>query len=190
MATALTRQPMPLPVTTDAGERLLDAAEELFYWRGIAAVGVDLVADTAGVTKRTLYQRFGSKSELVCAYLQRRAHHWQSLLLTTLPTVRRTSRPLAVFDIAARWAEQNPRGCAFINAWAEFGSTTHPAATVVADEKRWMRELFRDLVPSRSTADHLHLLYEGAHVVASTLGDLAAYGRAKRAARAVLAESW
>ncbi|NNG34419.1 TetR/AcrR family transcriptional regulator [Nakamurella aerolata] len=187
MRSVLTLQPVPLPVTTGAGERLLDAAEDLFYWRGIGAVGVDLVAETAGVTKRTLYQRFGSKSELACAYLQRRAHHWQALLLDTLSLTRDEERPLVVYDAAARWAEQNPRGCAFVNAWAEFGNTAHPVAAVVCDEKRWMRQLFRSLVSSKAKADHLQLLYEGAQVIASTLGDHAAYARAKKGARAVLA---
>src|SRR5918994_1513929 len=62
---------------TPAGERLLDAAAELFYRRGIRAVGVDLIADVAGTTKKTLYDRFGSKDALVALYLRRRAQRWQ-----------------------------------------------------------------------------------------------------------------
>lgn len=182
-----TLQPTRLPTTTPAGERLLEAAEQLFYWRGIGAVGVDLIADTAGVTKRTLYQRFGSKSELVCAYLQRRAHRWQTLVLAELAkTTREEAGPLVVYDVAARWAEQNPRGCAFVNAWAELGNSDNPAVAVIRDEKQWMRDLFRHLVPDQAVADHLHLLYEGAQVTGSTLSDPSAYTHAKRTARAAL----
>ena len=176
----------PAPVTTGAGVRLLDAAEDLFYWRGIGAVGVDLIADTAGVTKRTLYQRFGSKNDLVCAYLRRRAHRWQSLLLDTLADIGADERALAVYDVAEHWALDNPRGCAFVNAWAELERTDSPSATLVREEKQWMRELFRDLVDDEVVADQLHLLYEGAHVVSSTLPDPRAHVRAREAARALL----
>ena len=55
----------PLPALTEAGTRLLEAASELFYDRGVRAVGVDLIAETAGTTKKTLYDRFGSKDALV-----------------------------------------------------------------------------------------------------------------------------
>ncbi|MGH3368001.1 MAG: helix-turn-helix domain-containing protein, partial [Nocardioidaceae bacterium] len=61
---------------TPAGERLVEAASELFYRRGIRAVGVDLIAEVAGTTKKTLYDRFGSKDGLVVLYLQRRQHRW------------------------------------------------------------------------------------------------------------------
>lgn len=48
--------------TTAVGQRILDAASTLFYERGITATGVDLIVEQAGTTKRTLYQRFGSKT--------------------------------------------------------------------------------------------------------------------------------
>ncbi|MDQ4084268.1 MAG: TetR/AcrR family transcriptional regulator, partial [Actinomycetota bacterium] len=53
---------------TPGAQRILDVASELFYWRGIHAVGVDTIAAESGVTKRTLYDRFGSKDGLVVAY--------------------------------------------------------------------------------------------------------------------------
>ena len=74
----------PLPALTEAGTRLLDAASDLFYLRGVRAVGVDLIAETAGTTKKTLYDRFGSKDALVALYLLRRAHRWREHLLTRL----------------------------------------------------------------------------------------------------------
>ena len=85
----------PLPPLTEAGTRLLEAASELFYDRGVRAVGVDLIAETAGTTKKTLYDRFGSKDALVALYLLRRAHRWREYLLARLadaaPTAGRRS---------------------------------------------------------------------------------------------------
>ena len=72
------------PVLTPAGHRLLDAASALFYARGIRAVGVDLIAEEAGTTKKTLYDCFGSKDALVALYLRRRAMRWQEFLRSRL----------------------------------------------------------------------------------------------------------
>ena len=64
-----------LVVTRDSAEtrrRLIAAADHLFYGQGIRAVGVDAVAEAAGVTKRTLYYHFASKDDLIAAYLEER----------------------------------------------------------------------------------------------------------------------
>src|SRR4051794_37400383 len=74
----------PLPAMTPAGTRLLAAAADLFYRHGVRAVGVDLIAETAGTTKKTLYDRFGSKDALVALYLLQRAHRWREHLLAGL----------------------------------------------------------------------------------------------------------
>ena len=92
----LPEAPFDDPALTPAGERLLDAASELFYRRGIRAVGVDLVAETAGTTKKTLYDRFGSKDELVALYLRRRARRWQAFLFPYLRAIRSGRRPRRV----------------------------------------------------------------------------------------------
>lgn len=170
-----TAQPDELPLTA-AGERLLAAASELFYRRGIRAVGVDLIAEVAGTTKKTLYDRFGSKDELVARYLRRRARQWQRLLgerLAARPAG--PDRILAVFDVLADWLHEQDRGCAFVNAYAELGGSDHPGVSVIRAEKAWMRSLFVDLAreagldrPERIGAQ-LHLLYEGANV-ATTAG--------------------
>ena len=132
-------RPAPAPPTPVAGERLVAAAEELFYLRGIGSVGVDLIADTAGVTKRTLYQRFGSKELLVVAYLRRRAMVWQNRLLDALAQTSPASPAECVelvFAVAAQWALDNPRGCAFVNAWAELGFSSHQAVPLIRAEKQ------------------------------------------------------
>ena len=180
-------------VLTPAGERLLAAASELFYDRGIRAVGVDLIADTAGTTKKTLYDRFGSKDALVALYLQRRARRWQDFLrerLDAQPPGR--ARVLAVFDALRDRLAQQHRGCAFVNAYAELGGTDHPGVEVVQADKAYMRALFVRLSREAGVDDpervgtHLHLLYEGATVAVTAGGQEDALPAARDAAAALL----
>jgi AcrR family transcriptional regulator len=162
---------------TPAGERLLAAASELFYAHGIRAVGVDAISEAAGTTKKTLYDRFGSKDALVARYLSHRARRWQEYLDDEIE--RRApgaDRVRAVFDAAGDWLAGSARGCAFVNAYAEVGGTDHPAVPVIRAEKEWMRRRFTELVTEAACADPertaatVHLLYEGA-LVTATVGD-------------------
>src|SRR5687767_10138495 len=162
---------------TPAGERLLDAAAQLFYRRGIRAVGVDLIAEVAGTTKKTLYNRFGSKDDLVALYLRRRAQRWQVFLETGLADAPAgPERVLAVFDVLQRWLADQDRGCAFVNAHAEIGGSDHPGVPVIREEKRWMRDRIVTLVREAGIADadrvgrQVHLLYEGATVLVTAAG--------------------
>ncbi|WP_432564020.1 TetR/AcrR family transcriptional regulator [Kineococcus sp. SYSU DK003] len=167
----------PLPPLTAAGTRLLEAAADLFYEHGVRAVGVDLIAETAGTTKKTLYDRFGSKDALVALYLLRRAQRWREHLLARL--VR--PDPLLVFDALQEWMGTQRRGCAFVNAYAELGDTDHPAVAVVRAEKAWMRALFDTLTGDPDRGAHVHLLYEGTLVVLTAGADPSAFDRARRA---------
>jgi AcrR family transcriptional regulator len=181
------------PPLTPAGERLLAAAADLFYRRGIRAVGVDLVAEVAGTTKKTLYDRFGSKDELVALYLRRRARQWQAFLAVRLGRASGTARVLAVFDALAEWLQEQDRGCAFVNAHAEVGGTGHPAEPVIRAEKEWMRGLFITLVDEAGLAGaslgpQLHLLYEGATVAHTAGGRPDAVAVARTAAARLLAD--
>jgi AcrR family transcriptional regulator len=181
---------------TPVGERLAETAGRLFYAHGIRAVGVDLIAAEAGTTKKTLYDRFGSKDALVALCLRRRAERWQTTVLTHL--AERAPEPgparvLAVFDALTGWLSEQWRGCAFVNAYAEIGGTEHVALPVVRAEKAWMRQLFAALVAEAGHDDperlgaQLHLLYEGA-VVSVTAGDQQdSVGRARDAAARLLA---
>ena len=180
----------PLPAMTEAGTRLLDAASDLFYRRGVRAVGVDLIAETAGTTKKTLYDRFGSKDALVALYLLRRAHRWRDHLLARLDAASDGDRErvvLAVFDALETWMGTQLRGCAFVNAYAELGDGAHPAVPVIRAEKAWMRALFDTLAGDRAVGAHLHLLYEGTLVVLTAAANPDAAAEARRAVRSVLA---
>jgi AcrR family transcriptional regulator len=117
----------------EARAKILAAAERLFYNEGIGAVGVDAVAEAAGVTKRTLYYHFASKEELIAAYLDARDE-------TTLNALRTASsaaaahpgdRILGVFDFVQRWAATaDYHGCPFNNAVAE--QSMGPKVTAIA----------------------------------------------------------
>jgi AcrR family transcriptional regulator len=103
-------------------ERLLDAATELFYAEGVQTVGIDRVIERAGVAKASLYSTFGSKEELVRAYLEQR----HVVLLGRLRAAAAAAgedpvqRILAVFDAQAQQFPQPAyRGCAFAMAAAE-----------------------------------------------------------------------
>ncbi len=84
-----------------ARERLLAAAEELFYEEGVHTVGIDRVIERAGVAKATLYSAFGSKDELVRAYLARHDQTWRRRLTSGLAARYATPRErlLGVFDV-------------------------------------------------------------------------------------------
>lgn len=203
----------PLPAMTDAGARLLDAASDLFYLRGVRAVGVDLIAETAGTTKKTLYDRFGSKDALVALYLLHRAHRWREHLLSRLAAAgvtgadllvpgqaeprhddvargegnRREPVVLLVFDAVQDWMGTQRRGCAFVNAYAELGDSDHPAVSVIRAEKAWMRALFDTLTGDPDVGAHLHLLYEGTLVVLTAGANPKATAEARLCVRSVMA---
>ncbi|MFJ6851181.1 TetR/AcrR family transcriptional regulator [Streptomyces sp. NPDC091271] len=154
---------------TPAGRRIVAAAEELFYDRGITAVGVDLIAEHSGVTKRTLYNRFGSKDHLVAAYLAERDRRWRTLVRAAVDACDSpVDAVTAPFDALRSWSGANARGCAFINALAELPDPSHPAHRIAADQKLWLLNLFGELATAAGCpepavlATQLLVLHEGA----------------------------
>ncbi|MEU5951318.1 helix-turn-helix domain-containing protein [Streptomyces sp. NPDC047525] len=182
---------------TPGARRALDAASALFYDRGIHAVGVDLIAAEAGVTKKTLYDRFGSKEQIVVEYLAARDERWQAFLA---PYVEAAATPrariLAVFDASRDWAEANSvKGCSMVNAHAEISDSAHPAYQVITGQKAWMLALFtglaRDVAPRGATrlGRTLMLLHEGALVAHGLRIFPDAIGRARDDAAALLRDA-
>ena len=176
---------------TPAGQRVLDAASALFYDQGIHAVGVDAIARRAGVTKKTLYDCFGSKDALVAAYLRVRDQRWREWLTSFVD--RRADRPaarvLATFDALREWLRrESPRGCGFVNALAELPDTDHPGRAVILAQKRWMVGYFTDLAKAAGRpqpaqlARALMVLFEGATVADSTGVPTGAVRQAQRLA--------
>jgi len=163
--------------TTDqlsARERLLAAAGELFYEEGVHTVGIDRVIERAGVAKASLYNSFGSKDELVRAYLAAWNAASRERITQGLATRYGTARErlVGVFEIQGeRFSKPGYRGCAFIGASAE----SRPGGCVQqeSDEYRgWFRNLFLDLAREAGAADpktlasQLCLIYDGAVVSA------------------------
>jgi AcrR family transcriptional regulator len=176
-----------------ARQRLLAAADQLFYEEGIHTVGIDRVIEHAGVAKATLYSVFGSKEDLIVAYLQGRLERRQARINQALATVESPrERILAVFDVLDTYVvEPGFHGCAFMNAGAE--SRPGSAVETACDRSRaWTRSLFTDLVRQagvtnpESMARQLVQVYDGAMVSARMDHDRRAAVTAKNTAAAII----
>lgn len=161
---------------TPAAERIFRTASEMFYRKGIRAVGVDAIAAEAGVTKKTLYENFGSKDELVAAYLRGRDERWRSWLVEGVEGRGGTAkeRLLSTFDALGEWQEHgNTKGCGFVNAMVELREADHPARVMVAEQKRWLHDYLAKLASEAGAgdpeglADQLLILHEGVNVASS-----------------------
>ncbi|WP_067495147.1 TetR/AcrR family transcriptional regulator [Actinoplanes sp. TFC3] len=176
-----------------ARDRLLAAADELFYAEGVHTVGIDRIIEHAGVAKASLYNSFGSKDELIRAYLEGRHARRRNRILTGL---ERWSTPkdklLGVFDLLAeQTALPTYRGCAFYNASAE-SEPGSVAEEVSATIRAWTRDLFARLARDagardpESLAAQLMILYDGGLVGARMDGDSSPALVARSAAAALL----
>jgi len=175
-------------------ERLLAAADELFYEQGIHTIGIDRLLDRAGVAKASLYSTFGSKEALIGEYLEGRFERRRQRIESAMARHQSPrARLLAVFDaLSQRVAEKDFRGCAFVRAVAE-GKPNDRIDAVLQEARSWLRELFVELAaaagarkPERLARD-LVMLYDGAVTAAQIDRDLEA-PRAARDAAAVLLE--
>ncbi|MEV6487810.1 TetR/AcrR family transcriptional regulator [Actinoplanes sp. NPDC051633] len=154
-----------------ARDRLLAAADELFYAEGVHTVGIDRVIERAGVAKASLYSTFGNKEGLVKAYLEGRHERRRARLLEGLARYADPrERLLGVFDVMADVIDQPTfRGCAFYNASAE-SPTGGPVQDVCDTTRAWTRGLFTELARDAGVPDpealteQLMLLYDGAMV--------------------------
>jgi AcrR family transcriptional regulator len=180
-------------VKGSARDRLLAAANELFYAEGIQSVGIDRVVERAGVAKASLYNTFGSKDELVKAYLGGRHARISDRYARALERYRTPrERLLGVFDAQGElFAEPTFHGCAFVSASAE----AKPGSGVVQatdDYRAWIRSLFTQLAGQVGVADpdllagQLHMLYDGASLSARMDHDPSASALARQAASALI----
>jgi AcrR family transcriptional regulator len=184
---------MPDPTRISARERLLAAADELFYAEGIHTVGIDRVIEKAGVAKASLYSSFGSKDELVRAYLMGRHERRRRNMAEAIAGLEGPrAKLLGIFDYLAQ-SYQRPtfRGCPFINASAE-SLPGGPAEEVVDLTRGWVRSFVRELVVELGVdrpdelVDMLVLLYDGATVAARLDHRLDSAHAARRAAETLL----
>ena len=172
-------------------ERILAAADRLFYGQGIRAVGVDAIAAAADVSKRTLYEHYSSKDDLIAAYLTAR------LPRHIVPPSDAPAREqiLGYFErIEKMIADGSFRGCPYVNAVSELADPKHRAAEIAVQFKEQRRQWYRSLLERMQAKDpdalatQIQLLAEGAIATALVRGDPAA-ARAARAAAAVLLDA-
>lgn len=172
-------------------EKILQAASELFYNQGIRATGVDAIAKAANTTKMSLYKYFPSKSDLVLAFLRRRDEDFSIWFAGQVEA--RANDPkdklLAIFDIIDEWlAIPEFRGCAFINASAEFPQEENPVHKVSTEFYDRFRSYIANLAiqsgakSPENLALQLSLLVEGAIVSEQMKRHSSAAIQAKQAA--------
>ncbi len=158
-------------------QRILDAANELFYHHGIRATSADRIIEQVGITKVTFYRHFRAKSDLVVAYLEQQSAREQAWLTSTIhdgdPLV--TARTVAA-GIGAASCSPGFRGCAFINAAAEYPDRDDPVRVAVEAHRSWLVDFFAAIAEQAgafdvaSVANQLMILRDGA-MVNGYLGD-------------------
>lgn len=168
-------------------ERILETADRLFYGQGIRAVGVDTIAAEIGISKRTLYNHFPSKDDLIVAYLSRR-----------LKPAPPSDRPpldqiLGAFDRLERTIATGVfRGCPFVNAVSELKEPAHAANKIALTFKEQRRTWFQGHLGQLGIKDteplsmQLQLLIDGAIAAAIVRGDPKVAVAAREAATVLL----
>lgn len=154
-----------------AASKIFDAARDLFYRRGIRAVGVDEIVCEAGVTKPSLYRAFKSKDDLVAACLREDGREGRAIVLEALAnagTDPRTRLDAMLRHFVDKLHQPHFRGCLMSNVAVELPDPAHPGRQVLLEYKTGMREIVLDLttdLPAKDPeilADSLILLIEGA----------------------------
>jgi len=177
-------------------ERILSVARDLFYERGVRAVGVDEIAEVAGTNKMTLYRHFASKDQLVAECLRQFARQSQAewdRLAAAHPGDPRGELIAWLAAMTDHIIADGGRGCALANAAVELAEKDHPARKVIEEVKRGQRDrlvrlcLAAGLDEPEFLADELFLLLEGARVSAQSVGIDGPAARVVRMGEAIIA---
>jgi AcrR family transcriptional regulator len=175
-----------------ARQRVLDAATRLFYARGIQAVGMDALRAESGVSLKRLYALFGSKESIVEQVLLRQHETWTGWVsIATAGARSPRARLLAIYDMLARWfAEDDFRGCLFINSFGELGAGSAKVAGIVRAHKAQFQATVADLVAEAggpaTLGPQLAILAEGAQTTAAIAGTTEAARQARGAAEVLI----
>ena len=179
-------------------EQLVQTALQLFSKHGFHAVGIDSIIKEAGIAKKTLYNHFKSKDELILAVLR---HHDQLFRNHFMNAVESSSdspkgKLLAIFDVAEAWfSDDSFYGCLFVGASSEFPETDTPIRNVCKGFKRLVQEYIEQLGKQagcknpKQLAAHLLLLLEGAISIAQINGTSLSAKQAKEAAKILVSSS-
>ncbi|MHA7262197.1 TetR/AcrR family transcriptional regulator [Arthrobacter sp. TMN-37] len=178
--------------SSEVRSRIVATAHELYYARGIQAVGMDELRAAAGVSLKKLYSEFPSKGSIVMAVLEFRHRAWTEGLDAT---VRQAATPrlrlLAIFDYLAQWfAEDAFRGCGFINSFAELGAVSPEVAEYAREHKAsfqdYVGRLAQEAGAPPTLAPQLSILAEGAQTTAAIAGRPDAALHARSAAEVLI----
>lgn len=160
-------------MNTDGRTAVLEAADELFYTRGVQAVGMDELRSAAGISLKRMYALFPSKSEIVAQVLAGRTALWnERILAEAAKHDNPRDKLLSIFDFLDSWfREDNFRGCAFVNSFGELGATMPAVADAAHAHKRQFVDYVTDLVVEAgcppSLGLQIALLAEGAQTTAA-----------------------
>jgi AcrR family transcriptional regulator len=177
-------------------DRILSVARDLFYERGVRAVGVDEIAAAAGTNKMTLYRHFASKDLLVAECLREFARESEAewdRLAATYPGDPRAQLTTWLTKMTDHIVADGGRGCALANVAVELAEKDHPARRVIEEVKRAQRDRLVRLCEAAALtepeflADELFLLLEGARVSAQSVGADGPAARLVRMGEAIIA---
>jgi AcrR family transcriptional regulator len=177
-------------------DRILSVARDLFYERGVRAVGVDEIAAAAGTNKMTLYRHFASKDLLVAECLREFARQSEAewdRLAAAHPGDPRAQLTAWLVRMTDHIVGDGGRGCALANAAVELAEKDHPARKVIEEVKRAQRDRLVRLCEAAALtepeflADELFLLLEGARVSAQSVGADGPAARLVRMGEAIIA---
>jgi AcrR family transcriptional regulator len=174
-------------------KQVLDAADRLYYTRGIQSVGMDALRTEAGVPLKRLYQLFGSKDAVVAEVLRRRSARWETGLAAAVAAAGSPrDRLLAVYDHLAGWfGDADFHGCIFINSFGELGGCSPEVAELVREHKAGFQAYVAELVAAvggpPALAAQLAILAEGAQTTAALAGTPEAAAQARAAAETLIA---
>lgn len=154
---------------SEARERLLATATRIFYGEGIHSVGVDRIIAEAKVTRATFYRHFPSKEDLVVAYLKAVDQAIRAQVDTAITAVPAPQAVRAIAESIAKDIQSAGfRGCAFLNAVAEYPDPDHPVHQAVLAHRQWFLNTINTLMVSiqkaeaEPAAQHFVMLRDGA----------------------------
>lgn len=161
-------------MTSPLKQRVLDAADNLFYAEGVRAVGIDRIIEESGIAKASFYRFFPSKDVLIAEWIAMRDKAWRAWLEESVAMLspKAQGRPLAVFDaLYARFRTPSFRGCAFINTIVELSNLAHPAAQAARRHKEQVTAMLEGYLEAAgyttpTLASDFMLLIDGAIVTA------------------------
>ena len=152
---------------SEARQRVLRAADDLFYRRGVTGVTMAQVRDASAVSLRRLYVMYPNKSDLVAAWLESRHHSWLQMFTTSVADrlASGAARSDAIFEFLADWlVATDYRGCGFINSLAEVSATTSEHRDLIREHKAAVIEV---LAEHSDQPEALAVLVDGAIVQAA-----------------------